>query len=199
MLTKADFFSLGNRNESYLSIAFEIAQYDEYRIVLVDHLYKIKLQHWDQNIRLLSSQTLGKLTVLDINHVGQTVVPYLLRNSLDERNVHLRHGSVLGLAEIVLAIGKMKDNNSGSFDGLLAAETLSTIAQLVPAIEKKRLYRGRGGEQMRSAVCRLIECISIAAIPLTVPLQVRPSNNTAPASKLSDILPLMFFSFRRAP
>jgi hypothetical protein len=140
--------------------------------VIVDHLYKIKLQHWDPAIRLLSSQALGKLTALGINHIGEEVLPYLLHNSLDERNVQLRHGSVLGLAEIILAIGEMKDKR-GSFDGLLSEETLSNIAGLVPIIEKKRLYRGKGGEQMRAAVCRLIECISIAEIPLTVPLQVR--------------------------
>lgn len=168
----ADFFSLGNRSDAFLSIALEIAQYDEYRTVIVDHLYKTKLQHWDQNIRLLSSQALGRLTDLSINQVGEKVVPHLLQNSLDERNVHLRHGSVLGLAEIILAIGKIKDNRSGLFEGLLSIDTLSEIAQLVPNIEKKRLYRGKGGEQMRAAVCRLIECISIAEVPLTVSLQV---------------------------
>lgn len=122
---------------------------------------------------MLSSQALGKLTALHTNHVGEEVIPYLLHNSLDERNVQLRHGSVVGLAEIILAIGEMKATRSGSFEGLLSTESLSQIAELIPAIEKKRLYRGKGGEQMRAAVCRLIECISIAEVPLTVPLQVR--------------------------
>ena len=40
------------------------------------------------------------------------------------------------------------------------------IAGIVPAIEKARLYRGKGGEIMRSAVSRFIECISTAHVHL---------------------------------
>ena len=43
----------------------------------------------------------------------------------------------------------------------------------MPQIEKARLYRGRGGEIVRKAVCRLIECIAIAQLPLAVKMQVR--------------------------
>ena len=31
------------------------------------------------------------------------------------------------------------------------------ISGVVPAVEKARLYRGRGGEAMRGAVCRMLE------------------------------------------
>jgi tubulin-specific chaperone D len=41
-----------------------------------------------------------------------------------------------------------------------------TLSGIVPAIEKARLYRGKGGEIMRSAVSRFISCISIAGISL---------------------------------
>jgi len=41
------------------------------------------------------------------------------------------------------------------------------VAGVVPAIEKARLYRGKGGEIMRSAVSRFIECISISHLSLT--------------------------------
>jgi len=40
------------------------------------------------------------------------------------------------------------------------------LAGIVPAIEKARLYRGKGGEIMRSAVSRFISCISVAGISL---------------------------------
>ncbi len=173
ILTRADFFSLGNRTDAYLSIAPDIAQYDEYRKVVIDHLYQVKLRHWDIKIRHLSSQALGNIAMLDVGYFTGEVIPYLLRNSLDERDVQLRHGSVLGIAEIILAIGILKDKNGGSFELLLSPELALSTAELVPIIEKKRLYRGKGGEQMRAAVCRLIECIAMANIPLSVPLQVR--------------------------
>jgi hypothetical protein len=171
-LTRADFFSLGNRGDAYLLIAPEIARYGEYRKVIINHLYQIKLQHWDLGIRLLSSRALGKLTEIDVDQVSAEVIPYLLRSSLDEKNAQLRHGSISGLAEIVLAIGDMK-GSGGSFAGLLSPDALDAVAELVPQIEKKRLYRGKGGEHIRAAVCRLIECIATAGVPLTVPQQVR--------------------------
>ncbi|KAK1358990.1 hypothetical protein POM88_043464 [Heracleum sosnowskyi] len=46
------------------------------------------------------------------------------------------------------------------------ADKQKSIAGLVPAIEKARLYRGKGGEIMRSAVSRFIECVSLSNISL---------------------------------
>lgn len=40
------------------------------------------------------------------------------------------------------------------------------VGGVVPGIEKARLYRGKGGEIMRSAVSRFIECISSSQLPL---------------------------------
>lgn len=53
------------------------------------------------------------------------------------------------------------------FSKCLLADKQKQIAGVVPAIDKARLYRGKGGEIMRSAVSRFIECISIAQIYLT--------------------------------
>ena len=141
---------------------------------MIDHLFKIKLCHWDPAVRLLTSKALNGLTSFDIDYMKSTVIPYLLENSMDQRNVQLRHGSVLGLAEIVLAFGSIKVLEERELETLLSSAQLTSIAELVPMIEKKRLYRGKGGEQMRAAVCRLIECIATTEIPLTVPQQVSP-------------------------
>eukprot|EP00934_Nitzschia_sp_Nitz4_P009143 Nitzschia sp. Nitz4//scaffold179_size51476//40380//44226//NITZ4_006931-RA/size51476-processed-gene-0.18-mRNA-1//-1//CDS//3329539231//9133//frame0 len=169
ILTTADYFSLGNRTEAYLSIAVVIANYDEYKLSLVNHLYQSKLSHWDPKIRTLTASALGKLTVLCKDHMLSVVLPFLLEHSLDERNVALRHGCVLSLAEIVLALGSMDQ----AIDELVPEALLLQVTELIPALEKKRLYRGKGGEQIRGAVCRQIECISLAKIPLKVPQQVR--------------------------
>lgn len=165
ILTAADYFSLGNRIEAYTSISLHVSQFGEYRRPIIENLFRVKLRHWDKTIRTLSAQAIGKLTHLDTAFIESVAIPYLLENSLDVRNVQLRHGSVIGLAEIILAYNSLED--------LLSKETMSKIAELVGIIEKKRLYRGKGGEQMREAVCRLIECISITGIPLTVTQQVR--------------------------
>lgn len=47
------------------------------------------------------------------------------------------------------------------------ADKQRTLANVVPAIEKARLYRGKGGEIMRAAVSRFIERISISKVALS--------------------------------
>lgn len=169
ILTTADYFSLGNLANAYTSIALHVAQFPEYRKPIISHLYLVKLQHWDPSIRNLSSKSLGRLAHLDVNFASNKVVPFLVKRSTDE-NLFVRHGAVLAVAELVLSLSKCeKQQKAPDF----SQDVLASIAELVPAIEKARLYRGRGGEIMRSAVCRLIECISKARMPLTVKQQVR--------------------------
>ncbi|KAL3908686.1 MAG: hypothetical protein SGILL_008388, partial [Bacillariaceae sp.] len=168
ILTTADFFSLGNRKDAYTNIALHVAQFGEYQKAIIDHLYRVKLTHWDPTIRLLSSQSLNLLVEKDPAYMVKTVLPVLLDSCLDPTDIQLRHGATLGIAEIILALKDIE-----STETILPTETLAMVAETVPNIEKKRLYRGKGGEQMRAAVCRLIECISISRIPLTVPQQVR--------------------------
>lgn len=50
-------------------------------------------------------------------------------------------------------------------------EREKAIAGAVPAIEKARLYRGKGGEIMRSAVSRLIEFTAKVRVRLSVKSQ----------------------------
>lgn len=44
----------------------------------------------------------------------------------------------------------------------LSESTLKDIRNVVPRAEKARAYRGRGGEFMRGAICRFIECIALS-------------------------------------
>lgn len=48
----------------------------------------------------------------------------------------------------------------------LSSDMQKRVAGVVLAIEKARLYRGKGGEIMRSAVSRFIECVSISSVSL---------------------------------
>lgn len=148
-----------------------VAQFPEYQPYIIDHLYKVKLYHWDIAIRTLASKSLHGLVHLDPVRTRTIVVPFLVEHCTNEA-LHVRHGAVLGLAEVMLALGTMTTCDNGRFDEF-ENETLESVVDLVAAIEKARLYRGRGGEIMRSAVCRLIECLSQARVHLTVKQQVR--------------------------
>ncbi|KAG7348074.1 tubulin folding cofactor D [Nitzschia inconspicua] len=168
ILTEADFFSLGSRTDAFKSIAYHVAQFEEYRTPMINHLFQVKLSHWDPAIRQLTAEALSTLTRRDHAYMAGNVLPRLVVSCLDPDDLYLRHGSVIGVAEILLAFGQL-----GLVEMYIHGTLLQSIVDIVPNIEKRRLYRGKGGEQMRESVCRLIECISVARLPLAVQQQVR--------------------------
>lgn len=50
--------------------------------------------------------------------------------------------------------------------GLLGEALQLQIRRVIADIEKKRLYRGKGGQIIRCAVCRFVECIALAGLML---------------------------------
>ncbi|GAX17326.1 hypothetical protein FisN_10Lh191 [Fistulifera solaris] len=167
ILTTADFFSLGNRTNSYTKIACSVATYVEYRKPIINHLYREKLFHWDISIRTLAANTLGRIVPLDASYFCSIILPDLLENSLDMKNLHVRHGAVVGVAEITFALA-----TNGRLSQI-SNKHMTVLKRLVANIEKKRLYRGRGGEIMRSAICQLVKRISQSRIDLSVKEQVQ--------------------------
>jgi len=183
VLQAADYFLLGNRTDAYTSVAIHIATFDEYRRPIIRHLHEAKLNHWDSDIRLLASKALHNLTALDASYFADDVLPQLIKKCTDT-SLTLRHGAILGCAEILLALGNIRDAQQqdssvtsvkgGSNIDLGVSDSIAeSLAELVSEIEKARLYRGRGGELMRSAVARFIECLSLCRLPLTVKQQVK--------------------------
>lgn len=49
---------------------------------------------------------------------------------------------------------------------LFLIDKQKSLSSVVPAIEKARLYRGKGGEIMRAAVSRFIQCLSLSKVSL---------------------------------
>lgn len=166
ILTAADYFSLGNRVDAYTSVALQIAEFDTYRRPIIDHLFQEKLFHWDTDIRILSSKSLQKLTPLEPMYFIETVLPFLVECATND-NLFVRHGAVNGISEITMALSE-----TDYFHTFFESSISSSITSLVFEIEKKRLYRGRGGEIMRSAVSLLIQRISQAKLQLSVKQQL---------------------------
>lgn len=166
ILTAADYFTLGNRVDAYTSVAFKIAEFDTYRRPIIDHLFEEKLFHWDIDIRILSSKSLQQLTPLEPIYFVETVLPYLVECATND-NLCVRHGAVHGIAEITMALSEIEHSHI-FYDSCV----VESITGLVFDIEKKRLYRGRGGEIMRSAVSLLIQRISQAKLQLSVKQQL---------------------------
>jgi hypothetical protein len=134
----------------------------------------------------LAAQALALLVQYDMDyfagHALEKLVPCTLSSDLCTR-----HGATLAAGEITLKLHQLGFTfNTGKcpcldvvqqfFIELLALKEVlhlcisvdkhRALSGIVPAIEKARLYRGKGGEIMRSAVSRFIACISMAAISL---------------------------------
>lgn len=157
LLTRADYFSVANVRHAFLDVSVFIASFPQYRYALLEHLVTRKLVHWDAAIRHLSAQALGKICALDPAHTTREVLPHLLAMAVNtESEVIARHGATLAVAHVVRSLVLAPAN----LDGELQAR----LKQLPLEIDKRRLFRGRGGETIRSAVCLLIETLAMAGV-----------------------------------
>jgi tubulin-specific chaperone D len=127
-------------------------------------LVQVKLLHWDLSIRMLASQALHELSLIAPAYMVEQVLPDLL-GQVYSPDVVRRHGSILGVAEVIRGVA--------NYPAWVPPDLVQAIVNIVPRIEKARLYTGRDGKLVRSAACRLIECIAISAWQLSIKMQVR--------------------------
>ncbi|GBG28544.1 Tubulin-specific chaperone D [Hondaea fermentalgiana] len=164
ILTAADYFTLGIRKNAYLEIAPFVARFDVYRRPLIEHLVNYKLSHWDLQLRMLSADALHVLTASDPTFMAETVLRDLLPKTLSP-DVLVRHGATLAVSTIVAALAKVPYR--------LSDEMRADVRNTVMRIEKGRWYRGRGGEWIRVAACKLIEAMARAGHQLSRRAQIR--------------------------
>ncbi|KAL6560372.1 hypothetical protein OROGR_003931 [Orobanche gracilis] len=157
IVNTADYFALSSRANSYLHVAVHIAQYDGYLRQFVDVLLQSKICHWDKSLRELAATALSALVKFEPEYFANIILEKLSPCTLSS-DLCMRHGAVLATGEVVLALHM--------HNYILSADKQKVAADIVPAIEKARLYRGKGGEIMRSAVSRFIECICRAQVSL---------------------------------
>ncbi|XP_031483378.1 tubulin-folding cofactor D isoform X1 [Nymphaea colorata] len=157
IINKADYYSLSSMVNSYMQVALYIAQYEGYLYMFVEELRSSKVCHWDKGLRQLASKALAALVKYEPSYFGEFVLEKLIPCTLSA-DLCLRHGATLAVAEIVLALHQC--------GFVFSIDRQKTVSSIVPAIEKARLYRGKGGEIMRSAISRLIECTSLSSICL---------------------------------
>ncbi|EPS73351.1 hypothetical protein M569_01400, partial [Genlisea aurea] len=154
----ADYFALSSRVNSYLHVAVSIAQYDGYLHQFVDEVMQSKICHWDRGLRELAATALASLLKFQPEYFSDEILESLSSSTLST-DLCMRYGATLAIGEVVLALHEK--------NFALSTDQQRVVAGIVPAIEKARLYRGKGGEIMRFAVSRFIECISRAEVTLS--------------------------------
>ncbi|KAF1791136.1 Tubulin-folding cofactor D [Phytophthora cactorum] len=159
LLTKADYFSVANLRHAYLDVSVFVARDPEYRYALLEHLIDAKIVHWDVQIRTLAAAALGKIGALDPPHAMARLFPRLVGFALSpDAEVIIRHGAVISIAELLTSLAQVPVYIDG--------ELQKKVKMLPIEVEKRRLFRGRGGEMIRTAVCNVIEVISNARLSL---------------------------------
>ncbi|CAL4917490.1 unnamed protein product [Urochloa decumbens] len=157
IVNTTDYFALASRSNSYLNVAVSVAQYKEYLYPFADELLCNKITHWEKSLRELAAQALSSLVQYDMDYFGGHALEKLVPCTLSS-DLCTRHGATLAAGEVALRLYQLGFT--------LSTDMQKALSGIVPAIEKARLYRGKGGEIMRSAVSRFISCISIAGISL---------------------------------
>ena len=100
ILTKCDYYAVSQLQNCYLHLSKFIAEFDEYRQPVIDHLLEYKFNHWDQAVRELTSKALFNLTDCCPEYMASVVVPQLLKHSFSI-DLNTRHGALLSLGEII--------------------------------------------------------------------------------------------------
>ncbi|KAI9308157.1 tubulin folding cofactor D C terminal-domain-containing protein [Cunninghamella echinulata] len=162
----ADYFSVGNRNNSFSQVAVDIAKFEEYRYHLIDHLVSITSRHWDKAMRVLGSKTLYNLVPLDPNYFIENVLPILLP-SATSKDMQISHGAMLSISEICLSLWNCRQQNN-ELNALWNNNKplLDKIELIIPQLPPRSLTTF-GSEHIREAACQLIACM--AQIQYTVP------------------------------
>ncbi|XP_069810141.1 tubulin-specific chaperone D isoform X2 [Dendropsophus ebraccatus] len=164
ILTTADYFAVGNRANCFLNISVFVAGFPEYTTAMIDHLVEMKINHWDNVIRELSTRALHNLTPVASEYMIKSVLPRLLPLATGT-DLHTRHGAILACAEITHALYKLAIQNNRSVADYLDSDATSSLISIHHRLQERQLYRGLGGELMRPAVCCLIEKLSLSKIP----------------------------------
>ncbi|XP_037710279.1 tubulin-specific chaperone D [Drosophila subpulchrella] len=163
--TTTDFYSVGIRQNSYLNISDYIAQFEVYREPLISHLVQHKVNHWDSPIRELTAKALHKLSLKEPEYMAAVVLPQLLAKT-DTIDINCRHGCVLAMGEITLALRNLGKKSDPPVT-YLSNQRIVELNELIKTFLDKNCYRGMSGELMKSCTTNFIKNCSLAKLEAT--------------------------------
>ncbi|CDO71460.1 hypothetical protein BN946_scf184909.g54 [Trametes cinnabarina] len=102
VLRKTDFYAVGVRRNAFLVAAPEVAEHEEYRPFLLDHLLNVTIRHWDPAMRQIGSQSIRLICDIDLVHLGPDAAARAARllKVPDPGDIH---GALLALTELAAA------------------------------------------------------------------------------------------------
>ncbi|KAI9310691.1 armadillo-type protein [Dichotomocladium elegans] len=160
----ADYFTVGNRSNAFLKVAYNIAKFEAYRYPMIQHLTSVTIRHWDKAMRVLAAAALNRLVDLDPRYFIDSILPELTSLAVST-NMQESHGAILAVAEICLALYgcRSKDAQLEAYwqeNSKIVKDIMLIISRIPP-----RSLTTFGSEQIHEASCRLIECMARTHMP----------------------------------
>ncbi|KAK3885923.1 hypothetical protein Pcinc_009900 [Petrolisthes cinctipes] len=166
IMTTIDYFAVGNRTNTYLSLSVSVARYPEYTEALIDHLVERKVNHWDSVIRELTAKALHNLTIITPEYITNNTLVRLV-SGVGSGTMVCQHGCLLSLAQVVHALSAVATRNGLPLQEFINNEITNDIVTLIPRLKDRQLYKGHSGEYIKQASAILIEKIALIKLPIS--------------------------------
>ncbi|EGD78176.1 hypothetical protein PTSG_09052 [Salpingoeca rosetta] len=202
IVTTADYFAVGNRKNAYLDVAVQVAQHDEYKQPLVNHLAQVKLSHWDEDVRQLAADAIVKLSPHARAHVVDAFTSTVLPNTLSI-DLNTRQGAVFGVGACMLGLSPPAPtwdetdlahrtayvaSQHAAFTSTFQPIHVARVQSLLSDLESAKYTHGLGGALVRKACAATIQRLALAGFPV-IPISGShdgrggsDGNNAAPAT-----------------
>lgn len=136
------------------------------RAALAAHVARAPLAHWDRAVRALAAPALAALVAHDAP-AQHALLRRLAAHDARAPDPARRHGALLAAACILEDCSA--DAQAAGHEPVVPPDVAETLVDTVPHLEQQRLFRGRGTDCLREAVCRFIAAVAHARLPMKRP------------------------------
>jgi tubulin-specific chaperone D len=163
IIASADYFSLGSRRQSFLTVAPSIARVPQYHVPLFEHLCNIKVCCWDIRVRELAAEGLSALVPLNLEFAAEHVFNVLIPQCNSAESMEVQHGSILAVAAMLPVL------SSSAFivDEQQKAAVIATAVHVGQGKGPQRI--GKNADVISITICNLIATISSLQYSLDEP------------------------------
>eukprot|EP00117_Sycon_ciliatum_P048340 scpid20183/ scgid34426/ Tubulin-specific chaperone D; Beta-tubulin cofactor D; SSD-1; Tubulin-folding cofactor D len=167
IVTMADYFAVGNRQNAYLNLSVQIGKFEKYCVPLIEACVGSKLNHWDGSVRELASKALHNLTEIAPEYMATTVLPRVV-DRCSHLSIRECHGGVLAVGQICYALSKLCKSHVSktSLRDWVADDVIDEINDVISVMKASNLFKGVHSIETRMAASSFIENLSKAEFPV---------------------------------
>lgn len=154
IISSADYFSLGSRRQSFLTVAPSIARLPQYHVPVFEHVCTFKVCSWDIQVRELAAECLSALIPLNPDFAAEHVFNVLLPQCNTASSMELQHGSILAVAAMLPIL----DSSGFVVNEQQRAAVIATAVLVGQGKGPQRI--GKNADVIAITICNLIATIS---------------------------------------